>query len=285
MTVLQTTVEIRTIEIIPDRFGRLYPNIVVVITDTDTKCHLNIPLSIDDLIKLDYQEGDIVELSFVGRIPRLGRVIKSIWDPTIHSKYSAASLMSNKNNRCNYCTYPLIVRNRECYCDNPTCYFKNIAKLEYACHSSVLNLPVDPFNLSIWYTHVCEDVAAPVTTLLTTERNVLSCINDNPDEMDYLADLFVTRHNQLYGYAYSSKIQNFTQGRFIDALSLRGLYQNNITDLQRGLAQNRWRWSDLPDILTDTKHLQKYDISSRNARDIKQSALIGIDEITSFASL
>ena len=285
MTQSQTTVVIEHITIPPNRFGRLHPRIFAE-TPEDYNSNLDIELSsIDDVIKRDYRKGDVVELNYIGTIPQLGKILQptKITFPTESSLDHELRIV--RSGRCTSCYNPLTCRNGNLYCDNTTCSYKNIDRLVYACGHRILDLPVGKLDLAYWYSDQCSDIVAPVTQLLTAERDILNQLAKDEDELNYILDTFVTRHNQLHGYTYPDEVQLITQGRFLNALSLRGLYQSNINHLQTGLAYANWQWKDLPTVLTDSKKLQSLGIPQKDAREIVQSTLLGIDEVASFANL
>ena len=265
----------------PDRFGRIRPALVAVETSASVEDTINILLpSTNDLLVKDYREGDVVKLEYNGYIPRLGPVIQR--SPSSHHS-ERTGWREYQNKICNHCYQPLSQRNESLFCDNPYCTCANYYRLLHACSPRALDLPITRQDIAHLYTQF-EEESTPITALLNTSRQELcetlwdECIEDT-------LRILTNRHDQLHGRGYSPEVQLFAQGRFLDALSLRGLYARNIHKLQEGLKKKRFSWQELHGVLTDKEMLVSLSIPIRDAKEIAASAMHHIDEVLSFASL
>ena len=265
----------------PDRFGRIRPMIIADETTASVDDTLTVMLQTpEDLLVKDYHEGDVVRLEFNGSIPRLGAVVQKTTTPR-HS--ARTGWREYHDHTCNHCYQPLSQRNGSFFCDNPYCTCANYYRLLHACHSRVLDIPITHQNLAHLYAGF-EEESTPITALLNTSRHDL-CEVIWDECIDATLEIITNRHNQLYGRGYSPDVKFFAQGRFLDALSLNGLYQSNIRKLQKGLETNALYWEELPDILSSERMLISLKIPIRDAREITASTIRHIDEVVAFSKL
>jgi len=282
MTLPSNTVVIEKIDLHPDRFGRLYPSVFASTPqDADPNIDVEFP-DIHTFLKLDYREGDQVAVQYIGNIPMLGAIVKQV-EKTDSDLDDQLDLI--RRQRCPGCFFPLTHRNMGLYCDSTTCSIKNIERISYACQKNVLDLPIPRHDVYHWYSSLTEDVNAPVTRFLSSEKQDIFHLVDDEDEINRILDVFKTRRIQLEGTSCSNHVQALAQNCFLDALSVRGLDAKNRTRLIDQLMQNRWHWLDLPSVLTDPHELLRSGISKADARDIVNASQINIDEITSFSYL
>jgi hypothetical protein len=274
--------EIDRVTIEPDRFGRIHPVVTLnefsYLSDEASAVHLP---RVEDVLAGNYRDGDVIELSFVNQLPQPGRVLHRPDTPELDIDRDIARLNAGL---CTYCHAPLTRRNRNLYCDNPSCCMTNYYRMLHASQTQVLDLPIDSYGLQFLHAHYTCAADTPVAALLNLGREELSDIVED-DCVDRALEIFTHRHQQLHGQGWSREVQLVTQGRFLDALSLQGLYRANIGRLQTQLARNAWQWSDLPSVLTDGSVLRSYDIPPQDAREIVHSARLRATEVEAFTKL
>jgi hypothetical protein len=285
MTSFDRTVVIEQISFYPDRFGRLHPSVFAT-TDSPIEPDIDVEfLDIDRFLKSGYREGDQVAVQYVGKIPMLGAIVKPAMITPETSSDFEDHLHLIRMQKCPGCFYPLIQRHMGLYCDNTTCSLKNINRVAYACQRNVLDLPIPRSDVYHWYSSLTEDISAPVTRFLSSEKQDILHMVEDEDEINHILDVFKTRRIQLEGAAYPDHVQIRARNCFLDALSLSGLNNKNRVCLVDKSMQNRWHWIDLPSVLTNVQDLLNLGISRSDAMDIVNSAQTNIDEITSFAFL
>ena len=269
------------VEIVPDRFGRLEPSLCAITDLHEWPGYIKFTLpSIEELLKRGYREGDTVSVCLLkNRQPKVGKVL-TVTDQK--DTQIDEDLKYLREGKCPNCTEPLINKSDTLYCINDACSLVVHSRLLYACKPEVLNLNSDITYLVDHFVNL--GTSRGITEFLTLGREQLSeCLGD--DDVEHMLKIFRKRHAQLHGHGYSKIVQNNTQGRFIDALSVRGLYRRHIQLLQQQLAKNAWRWIDLPSVLTDMPSLVRYGISRSDARSIVGSARRRLIEIDAFSKL
>ena len=289
LPVSERTTTIDNITVGPDRSGRIHPVITVGetmfppdgVSPIRSWLHANIPLKdVGDLLKKGYQEGDEVTLSSTSGIPKLGDITRK---GSLEANVISNGLKEYHARICVHCQEPLIQHGLSYFCDNPACSGANFYKLIYACQQGVLDIRMTPYDLFNFIRAETDDsLTTPVYNLLTTKAEELREIVWLGDIMDTLYDISC-RINQLRGVGYSPDIQRITQCRLIDALSIRGMYRENINKLRNGLENGSWRWTELASVLTSPSKLCSLSISPRDANTISTSAGLHLVEVTAFS--
>lgn len=277
--------QIKNINIEPDRFGRLHPKIYFDNFSIRSEWPIEIPLNtIDDLLREDYRVGDVVEIKFVGVIPHIGRVLLREEDPKFDDKKQTINheLGLWHAMECVWCHGPLTQKHVSLYCDNPSCDLVNYARVQYACSPGSLDLPIHPHGLNYICSHVINPTETPIIDVLNLGRAELSEIVED-DCVDEALAMLNNRHCLLHGNGHPIEIQALAQRKFLDALSLQGLYRTNVDHLQKQLMEQRYRWQDLHHVLTDPRILTRYGVSPRDARDIAQAAMLRSEEVQAFS--
>ena len=263
---------VKQIDILPDRFGRIRP---ILITEPyygpeDT---LEIPLpQLDDLLVRGYEEGDVIKLIRAGPVALADRIVERSESPTDNYSNHPQNLQRLSHNQCPYCSQSLVFYCNEFYCNNPRCGNTNIERVFHACSPSVLDLPISRDELASIQNDVYWNDPYPLISFLHSGRDELYELGWNEEYLEQLLQDFTMRYNQLHGHGCSREVQLMTQGRFIDALSLRGLYTKNIRQLQNGLSNGYLSWQTLPMILMDSKSLMVLGIPPDNAAEIALAA-------------
>ena len=274
------TIEIDSIIVGPDRLGRMHPTVHLYETSIDENELVSISIpSIPDLLAANYKENDIVELNFTSYIPRLGKIIKSS-----RNNYIPNGLKEVNNKRCSACGTALMQSNNNLYCENPECEETNFNRLLYACRKDVLDLPLSKTDITYLLPRIFESAITPIVELLNTNIDMLSSVIGEEKALSFITSSG-KRHLQLYGCGYSRTVQCVVQERFIDALSLRGLFRSDLKKLRIGLENNKWEWKDLPNLLTDPYELCKLFISPQDSNTIVRSAKNRIEEVIAFSVL
>lgn len=270
----------------PDRFGRMQPMLTAT-TDGrlfPEEVSFTLP-TIDALVMGGYREGDMVAVNYIPATstPRLGVIVAR--ETHVGPEDLDSDLRHLKAGLCTFCGGLLRTHYNELYCDNPECCASTLERMHYACQPGVLDLPFDDQDLHFVHRelHGC-GTGAGIAGMLQLGRDEL---NDylSEEDAEYVLNILRTRHAQLHGHGYPQDVRTLAQGRFLDALSLRGLYRSHVRRLQTGLAQNTWRWNDLPSVLTDQKALITAGIPRVDARDIVEAAELRLDEIDAFSRL
>ena len=275
---LQNEAIIEQIDIKPDRFGRLHPSITCH-DDNGEILEIN-DLCLDEVSSNNYCENDIVGISREEVIPRISHIIRKVNDQapseithTLHTE------------KCGVCYSPLVRRKLSLYCLNPTCCVTNLNKLRHACSPRILDLPFEIHEIERLHDIIGCPSTTPISTILTAGREDLSSVITDEFDLDRVLDTLKTRHQQLHGIGYSPEIQKIAQGRFMEALSIQGLHDRNISLMIKHLQKDRWRWNQLFDVLTTPTELRSFKIPEDNIRDIVSLARIHGDEVKAFANL
>lgn len=277
------------IDIEPDRFGLLHP--VVFVNPIHRRHDVNARISLDrvqDLSRMHYARGDLVEVGLMGqsKIARLGQILEKGPDDCHH--HSALDL-----GVCRHCQQNLTLRDGDLFCPGEHCPSTTYARATYAVGRHVLDIDLRPeaLDLLIWGAETITDV----TSLLFLDHTALECLGGqegiveryDPDEIAVLADTIAQRRDQLFGRWRPSKMQGVSgqsvqaviQKKTLDALSIQGLHHHAIAGLTTALAQNKWTWEQLPEVLTDVTALRNYGIGRIEAHSIVGHAQARIGEL------
>ncbi len=263
------------IDIEADRYGRLRPCIwLSALWNPRARQQLEQPrLYLDSLAQLtdaNYQTGDTVTVRYYGAIPKLIKrrdvLYRSVRPPAVLT------------DRCPHCHAPLKREHGQYYCGAEHCPLKLYAQLRYAIRPDVLDLPFDKDILDeiIWGRELIDDVSS----LCFLDQPVLAGLSLHADEIDVIVDVLQNRQRMLAGYYQPQtpqdptpvQVQRLTRGRFLEALSLPGLYRPTIQCLLEHLDQRHWTWDDLAHLLIDHTALTHYGVAIADARLIKRHA-------------
>jgi hypothetical protein len=89
--------------------------------------------------------------------------------------------------------------------------------------------------------------------------------------------------DRLFGRGCSQEEQLLVQSKFLDALSITGLYNKDRMKIHKELQDRTWCWENLTEVLTDTGFLVKCGIVAQDARVITKHALNRIVELDTLA--
>lgn len=260
---------ITNISLEPDRFGRIRPRIETDATYPSEYDHRRTSLEdIDDLINRNYARGDQIAITYIGTLPILGRVLKKRNPKTLNTLLPGV---------CPCCSLKLLQnRTRQLYCTNVHCASVVIERLVYACSPSVLNLPFSRHAISYFVRdcHLVDDLAS----LLHLSHSQLMQYYDL-EHIDHI-EKSCRRRLELVKQAAPEKeeVQDMVF-RFLVALSLPGLYKNNVRRLVRAFVAEKWEWGELPEILTDAGMLKSFGIYFLDAFMIAREAKNRLTEL------
>lgn len=262
-----SSIKINAIEIEPDRYGRIRP---IIAFDEITKYnleHYTIDLlTLDELKENEYQVNDIVEIKFIHHIPKLGNIIQR-------------DLIKNdplQIKTCYACGSKFIKRSNQFYCTNIKCSSTIFYRMLYANSKNVLNLPFDWHSLHDLV--MMQGIVIDLPSLFNLDRSILIGLFDS-ELVELTLNTLRTRIAQLNGDGFNSVIQNKTQGKFLDALSISGLHQANIKKLQKSLREGDWQWPELSYVLTNPDVLISNGIPKTDVLEIIDSAMLRILEL------
>ena len=257
----------------PDRFGRIRPKVETSSTYPSEHDHRRISLEdIDDLLRRDYARGDRVAVTYIGTLPILGKVLM---------KRGARQLNTLLPSTCPCCSTKLVHdRSRQFHCTNPHCTSVVIERLVYACSPSVLNLPFSRHAI-MYFVRDCRMVD-DLASLLHLSYGRLMQYYD-PEHIDHIKKS--CRH-RLSVVRYDAPTKEDVQDmvfRFLMALSITGLFKNNVKRLLAAFIAGKWEWRDLPEILTDPGVLKSYGIYFLDAVIIAREAKVRLAELDALA--
>ena len=256
----------------PDRFGRLHSVIKVnpflhnnFRIDT---IHLN---TIDEGFSVVHTEGTDIEIEMVGNCPLLSHTTQN------KSRGITAECIYDY---CYSCNRYLVARQNGLYCPNDNCLRTTVARLTHATRYTVLDLPIT--NSLLTHSVFERKVVVDLPSLLNLD------ISDTDKfyakhESEYIISALQLRLESLYRHTNSSEEHSVTQGKFLDALSVAGLYNRNRLQLHDRLHNQAWAWSNLAEVLTDIGFLVQSGIDRSDARIIVQHAENRIHELDTLA--
>lgn len=264
----RTKVRIDTIEPEPDRYGRVRP----IITTNEVSRHeyeyytITLP-RMDTLDTEGYETGDIVELEFIYNAPRLGKILKksSIKQPPVE-KVS-----------CLYCHIPFIKKHGQLYCVDSGCPSAVFNRVVYASSKRALDLPFEQRALN--HMVLMNGSVYDIPSLLAVDRQVLMPHYDTDMQDRILSTVKRRLHMLNGGHKITDEVKNLTQGRFLDALSLGGLHEQNIRRLRHSLWVGDFAWAELPLVLTDRASLLKAGLVHLDADEIIGNARARLREL------
>lgn len=256
-----SVIKIDAIEAEPDRFGRIRPVIASnEVTRYEYEFYTIDMLTPQHLKQAGYQVGDIVEVSFINKIPRLGKIIERT------SKIPSDPLGFGV---CHACATPFTRKHGQLYCTKIDCTSTVFNRMLHANKKKVLDLPFDWHTL---YNLVTQDgTVNDLPSLFNLDTHKLRGYFDE-EGIDLITRTLHKRIAQLNGECYSGAIQNIAQRRFLDALSVVGLHGENVKRLGDSLGDGDWQWSELPLVLTDPSLLRSCGISGNDVVTIVASA-------------
>lgn len=270
----QDKIKIAAVEIEPDRYGRMRP----VISSDDVNRHecefytIALP-SIEYLKAMDYNVGDVVELNFIKGIPQIGRILEK----AEHIKLN----IDHERQYCQHCGSRLQQKQKQFYCSDVHCETRIINRMIYASSRQSLDLPFDWRTIAQLVLN--GNVIKDLPSFLGLTRDDLMTYYDT-ELIDFILNKITKRLNMLHGCrSVPNEVQNLTQGRFLDALSLNGLHKRNIKYLREGLWRKQFIWSDLAQALTDHSLLSQLDIHPQDVIEIIKDAKSRLYELDSIA--
>ncbi|CAK9253469.1 unnamed protein product [Sphagnum jensenii] len=265
------------VEAEPDRTGRIRPVLTYTNYAREDKDVIQQDLiDLEDLAIRNYAVDDVVEITFPAGIPRLGRIIrKGVSD----EPNPITTLLKTKD--CPCCRRKLSKRGNQLYCYSPSCPSVLIERLAYACSPPVLDIPIT-YNDLVHMVFEYEEGVLNLPRLLSLGYSDFFKYMGTP-EAGTIVETLKTRHRQFYGVGYPSDVKFITQGRFLDALSLRGMSRNNVALLQIALSKDKLHWSEIAHVLRDRRFLRKLDIPKDDVVDIVVDATYRKSELKDYA--
>lgn len=246
-----------------DRFGRIHSVVEISpIIRNETKISKIHLTELDDLLYTKYKVDEVIELPFIGNIPRFN------------------SSNNHFRDYCYCCNKFLINKYGGLYCPNENCSKTIVARLIYAARKPLLDLPICKETLEDIV--LSSDFVNDLPSLLCVDINQLDELFDRT-ESELIVSALQLRMDRLFGRGCSQEEQLLVQSKFLDALSITGLYNKDRMKIHKELQDRTWCWENLTEVLTDTGFLVKCGIVAQDARVITKHALNRIVELDTLA--